>query len=245
MDIMWNPWHGCVKYSEGCKNCYMFQQDAQRNKDGSIIYKNKNSFYLPILKNKNGEYKIPSGETVATCFTSDFFLKDADIWRNEAWEIIRERKDLTFFIITKRVERIKECLPKDWEDGWDNVFINVTCESQSRADERLPIFLELKIKKKGIVVAPILEEITIDKYLKSGQILNVSVGGESGKNARLCNYIWVKKIRNECVKNNVSFTFHQTGSNFLQGREYFALNPKEEREFAKNINIDYIYKKEN
>lgn len=242
MDIMWNPWHGCIKYSEGCQNCYVYAQDAQRNKDGSIIYKNKSSFYLPIEKNRNGEYKIPSGEIISTCFTSDFFLEEADIWREEAWNIIKERKDLIFFIITKRINRIKECLPKDWNDGWDNVFINATCENQKRADERLPIFLDLNIKKKGIIIAPILEEISIDKYLKTGKIMNVSVGGESGKNARICNYIWVKKIRNECIKNNVSFHFHQTGSNFLQGKELYNLKPKEEREFAKNINIDFEQK---
>ena len=24
MHDIWNPWHGCVKCSEGCKNCYMY-----------------------------------------------------------------------------------------------------------------------------------------------------------------------------------------------------------------------------
>ena len=23
----WNPWHGCRRYSEGCKFCYMFVLD--------------------------------------------------------------------------------------------------------------------------------------------------------------------------------------------------------------------------
>ena len=24
MHDIWNPWHGCVKCSEGCQNCYSF-----------------------------------------------------------------------------------------------------------------------------------------------------------------------------------------------------------------------------
>ena len=23
----WNPWHGCTKYSEGCRYCYVYRQD--------------------------------------------------------------------------------------------------------------------------------------------------------------------------------------------------------------------------
>lgn len=41
MNDIWNPWHGCKKYSEGCENCYMYYLDSQRDKDGSKIYKVK------------------------------------------------------------------------------------------------------------------------------------------------------------------------------------------------------------
>jgi hypothetical protein len=51
---------------------------------------------------------------------------------------IRKRSDVVFLLLTKRPQRIRECLPEDWGDGWDNIFLNVTCENQSRADERIP-----------------------------------------------------------------------------------------------------------
>ena len=38
MHDIWNPWHGCVKKSEGCQHCYMYFLDKQRNADGSKIY---------------------------------------------------------------------------------------------------------------------------------------------------------------------------------------------------------------
>ena len=89
MHDIWNPWHGCVKFSEGCQNCYMYFLDKMRGQSGAQIYKVKNNFYYPLAKDRQGNYKIKSGEMVRVCMTSDFFLDRADIWREEAWQIMR------------------------------------------------------------------------------------------------------------------------------------------------------------
>lgn len=78
---------------------------------------------------------------VYTCFTSDFFLEEADEWRAEAWAIIRERCDLSFLIPTKRIDRFRVSLPSDWGDGYDHVAIACTVENQDRANYRLPLFV--------------------------------------------------------------------------------------------------------
>ena len=95
---MWNPWHGCHKCSPGCKNCYVFFLDKIRDKDSNVIFKNKTNFNLPLKTDRSGNFKIASGSEVATCFTSDFFLEEADAWREEAWGIIRQRSDVYFLI---------------------------------------------------------------------------------------------------------------------------------------------------
>ena len=46
MHDIWNPWHGCVKFSEGCRNCYMYFLDRMRGQSGAQIYKVKNNFYV-------------------------------------------------------------------------------------------------------------------------------------------------------------------------------------------------------
>ena len=84
---------------------------------GSNIYKSKTNFDYPLKKDKNGNYKLKSGEQIRICMTSDFFIEEADKWRDEVWEIIKIRSDVKFFILTKRANRIKECLPKDWNTG--------------------------------------------------------------------------------------------------------------------------------
>ena len=122
----WNPWHGCQKYSAGCANCYVYRRDAKYELDASAVRKNA-AFDLPVRRLRDGTYKLKGPEQVFTCFTSDFFLDQADDWRAEAWRMMRERADLDFFFITKRILRFYERLPEDWGDGYENVSIGVTC----------------------------------------------------------------------------------------------------------------------
>ena len=150
----------------------MYFLDDRRDKDGSEIYLTSNAGY-PLSKDRKGRYKIQSGEKISVCMTSDFFLREADQWRGRAWDIMRMRSDVIFILVTKRPQRIAECLPADWGDGWENIFLNVTAENQKRADERLPILLELPFKHKGIYVAPILGPVKLGRYLDSGQIAQV------------------------------------------------------------------------
>lgn len=146
----WNPWHGCHKFSEGCEHCYVYRMDERHGKDASVVTKLK-TMYLPIAKKRDGSYKIPSGEVLYTCFTSDFFVEEADEWRKEAWAIIKERSDLHFFMITKRIHRFMECIPEDWGDGYENVTICCTMENQKQADIRLPIYLKMPIRHKQLI----------------------------------------------------------------------------------------------
>lgn len=153
--------------------------------------------------------------------TSDFFLEEADQWRTEAWKIIRQRPDVKFFLLTKRPGRVWDCLPYNWDVGWENVMFNVTCENQSRADERIPILLELPFKHKGIMCAPFIGPVSIEKYLAAGQIEQVLCDGENYGGARPCHYEWVRNLRNECVKYDVTFVFCGTGRRFIKdGRLY-------------------------
>lgn len=230
---LWNPWHGCHKYSAGCANCYVFYLDKQRDKDASIVTKSKTNFNLPLKRTRNGEFVIKSGSEVAVCFTSDFFIDESDDWRQEAWNIIKRRPDVNFLICTKRVERIEQCLPADWRDGYDNVILAATCENQLAADARLPTFINIPAKRRYVLIAPILEYVNIARYLQPGKIDQVSVGGESYENARLCDFEWVKKIYLDCKSSGVSFDFHQTGANFLKDGRLFKLKHKDEYEQAK------------
>ena len=56
MHDIWNPWHGCVRCSEGCANCYMYTMDRWRRADGANIYRT-NNFDYPLRRLRGGEYR--------------------------------------------------------------------------------------------------------------------------------------------------------------------------------------------
>ncbi len=237
---MWSPWRGCHKYSEGCKYCYIHKGDYKRGIDTNIIAKSKN-FDAPILKNKNGEYKMKSGQLVYLCFQTDFLIEDADSWREECWKIIKERSDLKFLFLTKRIERFTKCIPGDWENGYDNVIVCCTVENQEAVDSRLQLFSKLPIKHKNIVCQPLLDNIDITEYLNDIEL--VVVGGESDINGRILNYDWVKNIRQQCIQNKVNFEFRQCGTHFIKDGKEYNLQTKDLCHLARKANINYVINK--
>lgn len=239
MHDIWNPWHGCKKCSEGCQNCYMFYLDAQRGQDGGKIYRTKAGFRYPLSKTRSGEYKVRSGEMIRVCMTSDFFLEEADPWRDEAWDIIRQRPDVKFFLLTKRPQRVRDHLPKSWGDGWENVMFNVTCENQKRADERIPILLDLPFKHKGIMCAPFIGPVSIRKYLSAGQIEQVLCDGENYGGARPCRYEWVRQLHDECAAFNVTFVFCGTGRRFVKENKVYHLEGSVQSEQARKSGLSF------
>lgn len=236
---IWNPWHGCRKYSEGCEHCYMYYLDAQRERDGSEIYRTKTNFNLPLKKTRQGTYKIPAGTMLHVCMTSDFFLEEADAWRAEVWEMIRQRPDILFWIQTKRAGRIAAHLPEDWGAGWDNVTLCVTTENQTRADERLPILLDIPARHKAFMIAPILSEVHVEKFLATGQFSQVLCDGENYDGQRPCDFAWVQSLHDQCRDAGVRFDFIGTGNVFRKDGKVYHIPKAYQRVQAQRSGLSY------
>ena len=234
--VNWNPWHGCHKISAGCAHCYVYRMDGKHGKDASSVTKTI-GFYLPVAHARDGSYKIPPGNFIWTCFTSDFLLDDADVWRAEAWRMMRERSDCEFLFITKRITRFVQCLPEDWGDGYPNVSICCTVENQAKVEERLPIFRTVPIRHKMIVCEPLLERIDPSDYL-GDWVESVTVGGESGDEARICDYSWILEIRRQCIEADVPFRFKQTGANFVKDGKRYQIKRALQHDQARKANIN-------
>ena len=235
----WNPWHGCTKISPGCKYCYVYRQDEMYGSTmASSLCRKTGAFALPMKRRRDGSFKIPPGKIVFTCFTSDFLLEDADPWRAECWRMMRQRSDCWFYFFTKRIHRLAECLPPDWGEGYDNVLIGCTVENQDRADYRLPIFLDLPIKHRSIIASPLLERLDLRPYLDD-RIEEVATGGESGVEARTCDYDWILDLRRQCVEKDIPFRFHQTGAYFIKDGRMYRVRRRYQLSQARKANIDY------
>lgn len=92
MSVSWNPWHGCQRVSEGCRECYVYRQDAAWQKDGGHVVKTT-AFSLPVRRSRDGRWKIPAGEMVFTCFIirkskcSTDFKRNDFLKKNEAYPL--------------------------------------------------------------------------------------------------------------------------------------------------------------
>ena len=197
---VWNPWIGCFKISEACENCYV--------KPANVFQEGYTPFFYP---------SAPKGSVITVCLMSDFFLEEADKYRDLAWKEIKQHPDLIFLLITKRVDRVEKCLPSDWGDGWDNVILNVTAENQNRANERIPILLKLPFKHKWISCTPLLGPINLKEYLSTGIIEHVEALGEKGHTmpARPMRYEWLESLSNQCVEYDTRFSVLYVGHNCI------------------------------
>lgn len=232
---VWNPWRGCRRYSEGCRYCYIHKGDARKGINTEEVIRT-DKFYAPVEKKKNGEYKMKPGQLVYLCFQSDFLLKEADAWRDECWKIIRQRADLHFLFLTKRIERFMQCIPDDWGNGYDNVTVCCTVENQARADERLTIFSGLPVRHKNIVCQPLIERLDIRPYLSGIEL--VVAGGESDRNARPLDYEWVLWLRQQCVESGTHFEFRQCGTHFIKDGKMYTLAVKDLGSQARKAGIN-------
>ena len=213
-DLTWNPWHGCTKVSPGCKFCYMYRGKERFKKDPSLVLKSKTRFREPLSWSEAAK--------VFTCSWSDFFIPEADPWREEAWSIIRKTPHLTYQILTKRPERIAECLPEDWGSGYPNVWLGASVETAAIAELRIPVLLTIPCSVHFVSAEPLLENI-LNRNTEPllAQLQWVIIGGESGNNTGKWRYrpteiLWIEELVEFCDSNRVSCFVKQLGSHLAQ-----------------------------
>lgn len=200
-DATWNPWHGCHKVSAGCKNCYMFSDKARYGQDPNKVVRSKTKFQEPV--------KWLKGRRIFTCSWSDWFIEEADEWRDEAYTVIHLSGQHTYQILTKRIERASGRIPLP---VLPNLWLGVSCENQTAADVRIPYLLKTPAAVKFISYEPALEYVDFSGWFQAGKIDWLIFGGESGPGARACNVDWAYRVRRQCQDAGVAFFMKQEGA---------------------------------
>lgn len=208
----WNPWRGCTKVSPGCKNCYMYREQTRYGKDPRIVTRTK-----PATFNAPLDWDEPA--KVFTCSWSDWFIAEADEWREEAWSIIRQTPHLAYQILTKRPERIWECLPNDWENGYANVWLGVSVESPDYL-YRISHLRGIPAVVRFISYEPALAFVDFTNEFSNGEIHWLISGGESGYNPRSANPDWFISVREQCARANVAYFHKQNGGSVKVNGSY-------------------------
>lgn len=199
-DRTWNPWHGCHKISPGCKNCYMFREKLQYGQNPNVVVRSKTTFNAPLKWEREVMARARAVGTkttaplVFTCSWSDWFIEEADAWRDDAYEIIRRTPHLTYQILTKRHDRIAGRVPTDIT----NAMFGVSVEDQARANVRIPALLASGAPRPFVSLEPLLELVTIPREWLRRLSWGI-VGGESGAGRRDCGVAAITSVVTQFV----------------------------------------------
>lgn len=208
-DRTFNPWRGCTKVSPGCKNCYMFTEQTRYGQDPGVVTRTKT--WRDPHKWQKEAAAANRFDRVFTCSWSDWFHKDADPWRDEAWALVRSCPNLIFQILTKRPERILDHLPRDWHDGYPNVWLGVSAEDQAHYNKRYSLLAYIPARVRFISAEPLIGGINFNVSSLKG-IHWVIFGGESGPGARECNAGWIMLGVVQCQEAGVAAFVKQLGA---------------------------------
>jgi protein gp37 len=198
-DATWNPWMGCTKVSEGCKNCYMFREQQRYGHDPTVLRSSKTTFRDPL------KWKEP--KMIFVCSWSDFFHEDVpERWRKDAMDIIYYCPQHTFLLLTKRPEVVRKYVMDDWWYVCKNAWLGVTVENQNHVN-RLSELYDIPASMKFLSAEPLLGPLDLSEHM--GFIDWVIAGGESGPDFREMKEEWATDLRDQCVDAGVPFFFKQ------------------------------------
>lgn len=237
-EYSWNPITGCAPVSEGCEHCYA--QRMAKRLAGRYGYPADEPFKVNLHLERTTEplrWKKP--RRVFVCSMGDLFHEDVPRWmRFEVMDIILQAKQHTFLILTKRPANMKEFF--EWYyskagrtiETIKNLWLGVTAENQARADERIPILLQIPAAVRFVSVEPMLGPVDLPEYLPpvttkdfyvkmlpDGRIDSgyrkkldwVICGGETGPGARPMHPDWVRSLRDQCQAAGVPLYFKSWG----------------------------------
>lgn len=235
----WNPITGCTPISEGCQNCYA--RRMAKRLAGRCGYPFENPFKVTLHPDKLEQplrWKKP--RMIFVCSMGDLFHEDVpDQIIGQVWHYATMAKQHTYLFLTKRPDRMKDIFTRianTYPNQYPapNIWLGVTAENQARADERIPITLQIPAAVRFVSVEPMLGPIRLQRdwlmcpggaeYGHGMSLTRVHAGGccdrhprihwvicgsESGPNRRKTKIEWIRDLREQCISANVPFFLKQ------------------------------------
>ncbi len=104
---------------------------------------------------------------------------------------------------------------------WPHVWLGVSVEDQTRADERIPELLATPAAVRWISAEPLIGPVNLRRWLTepdddrcwnaADRLHWLVCGGESGRGARGMDLIWARSLRDQCDAASVPFFMKQMG----------------------------------
>lgn len=211
-----NFWMGCNKLPGAeCEGCYAEALMTRYGKEFKVLRPTREPWLQAELLNADAEARS-THELVFTCSLSDFFHREADAWRDEAWEVIRRCRNLIWLILTKRPDRIRECLPPDWNngEGFPNVWLGVTC-GERKSFQRVEALRKIPCALRFISCEPLIEDISNLDLSAVGWVLCGGMSGSLSKKHPM-DLRWAASLYDASQKAGVPFLFKQVSHNMTE-----------------------------
>jgi protein gp37 len=231
-DHTFNPWLGCTKISDGCKNCYAaafahrFGYDVFGAEKPRWFF-NERYWNQPIRWDRAAK-RAGRRRRVFCGSMCDVFETPADKKklsllagrRYVLWQLIESTPHLDWLLLTKRPENMTRLAPASWADGWpENVWALASVENQEMFNSRIHNLFSVPARIRGLSLEPLLGPINLQwpydclsNMVFSRGIDWVIIGGETGRHARPCKVCWVRSIIEQCREQNVPCFVKQLGS---------------------------------
>lgn len=224
-DATFNPWIGCTKVSEGCKFCYAERENARYGwakgwgPTGERYPTSEANWAKPLAWNRKAAQEGKRLRVFCASLADVFEDRpELETWRDDLFRLIEVTDHLDWLLLTKRPENVIRMLPAGFFLESLNVWIGTSAENQQRANERIPVLLDIPARVRFISVEPILGEVSLVDALTNSvekyPIDWVICGGESGPSARPMDAAWARLLRDECKAADIPFHFKQWGEWF-------------------------------
>lgn len=247
-DATWNPIRGCIRVSEGCRNCYAERMAARFSDEGQPYHGlAKRTKAGPrwtgevrlIEEHLNEPLKWKKPRNVFVNSMSDLFHEKVSLANiQRIFNVMNAAHWHQFQILTKRHQRLVDISPRmlpcivpvlKWSK---NIWMGVSVEDENNLD-RIDALRYTGAHIKFLSLEPLLAPLP---NLNLTNIDWVIVGGESGPGARPMHPDWVRDIREQCANAGVPFFFKQWGGvhkskagRLLDGQTYDEMPKTENR----------------
>ncbi len=225
-DVTWNPVTGCTKVSPGCAHCYA-ETFSKRNMAGWKGRDFSDVQFHPERLKQPSKWRKPRRIFVNSM--SDLFHEKVKYHQATLifHEMVSENRHI-YQVLTKRPERMQVFVAlyidqhyngdrARFENENRHIWLGVSVEDQKRANERVPLLLDIPAGLRFLSCEPLLGPLDLRLHWLLGSSVSrkaiewVIVGGESGVKARPMESDWVHWLKEQCEDAGVPFFFKQWG----------------------------------
>jgi protein gp37 len=184
-DATFNPWWGCVKVSDGCKNCYALTLSKRFGYDiwgpAKTTHRRmmSDNYWRQPLKWNAAAAKAGTRARVFCASMADVFEEHPEVEapRLRLFELILDTPWLDWLLLTKRPENIKpmlqgmHVLKRDnvwdhlWPQRFQNVWLGTSVENQEQANKRIPELIKLPAAVHFLSCEPLLGAVDLSSWM--------------------------------------------------------------------------------